>query len=117
VSEPAEYALMEVIDWFSDVGAPMRDWNRRLDAVDRYAVARMVGNEPLPRTSGCWVVRATRRNRDLIGRHGHLFRARFPGSGRLWLDSLTDPSVQMPREPALLWVSVAGDRLFASRLG
>jgi hypothetical protein len=76
---------MEVIDWFSDVGAPIRDWARRLDAVDRYAVARMVGDDELPRTSGCWVVRATRRNRLLLGAHSNLFRARFPGSGRLWL--------------------------------
>lgn len=58
-SQPAEYAMMEVIDWFNDVGAPMRDWSRRLDAVDHYAVARMVGNDLVPRTSGCWIIRAT----------------------------------------------------------
>lgn len=115
--EPAEYALMEVIDWFSDVGAPIRDWSRRLDAVDRYAVARMVGDDLLPRTSGCWIVRATRRNRDLLGAHSHFFKARFPGSGRVWLAALGEAHAPLPLEPALLWVSVGGDRLFPSRLG
>lgn len=116
-SEAAEYALMEVIDWFSDVGAPMRAWASRQDAVDRYAVARMVADDPLPRTSGCWIIRATRRNRDLIATHSHTFRARFPGSGTLWLKALTDPHAAIPGEAALMWVSVSGERLFASRLG
>ena len=65
--------------------------------------------------SGCWVVRATRRNRSLVAEHGALFRARFPGSASHWLESLRTGR-SMPSEPALLWVTVAGDRLFASRL-
>lgn len=113
----AEYGLMEVIDWFDDVGAPMRDWSRRLDAVERYAIARMVGDDELPRVSGCWVVRSTNRNRTLIADHVNLFRSRFPGSSTVWLNALTDPDVPMPAEPALLWVTVDGTRLFPARLG
>jgi transcriptional regulator with XRE-family HTH domain len=116
-THPAEYALMEVIDWFDDVGAPMRAWQRRLDAVERYAIARMSGDGPLPHINGCWIVRATRRNRQLVGEHENTFRARFPGSGRAWLAALTQPTSAMPRESALLWVSVNGERLFPSRLG
>ncbi len=115
--QPAEYALMEVIDWFDDVGAPIRDWGRRLAAVERYAIARMVGDEPLPQASGCWVVRATQRNRRLIREHANFFRGRFAGSGREWLSALTDPGTHIPTEPALIWVSVGGDRLFSARLG
>ena len=111
----AEYALAEVIDWFDDVGAPMREWQRRLDAVERYAISRMRPDDELPRTSGCWIVRATRRNRELIGEHRNLFRARFPGSGRAWLAALADTDVPMPTQPALLWVTVSGDRLYATR--
>jgi len=59
-ADPDEYALMEVIDWFDDVGAPMRAWQRRLDAVERYAIARMSGDDPLPHINGCWIVRASR---------------------------------------------------------
>ena len=113
---PAEYALMEVIDWFDDVGAPMRDWSRRLEAVERYSIARMIGDDELPRVSGCWVVRATNRNRTLIAEHRNLFRSRFPGSGAAWLDALTDPAKPMPNEPALLWVNVDGTKLFPARL-
>jgi transcriptional regulator with XRE-family HTH domain len=112
-----EYALLEVIDWFDDVGAPIRDWSRRLDALERYAVARMgvEQSRPAPRTGGCWVVRATRRNRILIGQHRNFFRTRFPGSGRAWLAALTDRSAPLANESALLWVSVDGKRLFPAR--
>jgi hypothetical protein len=113
---PVEYALFEVIDWFHDVGAPTREWSRRLDAVERYAIARMTPNdESLPVVGGCWVVRATMRNRRLIGEHRHFFRARFPGSGRAWLAALGSREDPMPTVPAVLWVSVDGTRLFAVR--
>lgn len=112
-----EYALADVWDWFDDVGAAERAWHGRLDAVERFAIARMVGDETLPRVSGIWVVRATHRNRSLVNEHRHFFRAAFPGSSRDWLRALTDPAAPMPSEPALLWVAVKGDRLFASRLG
>jgi transcriptional regulator with XRE-family HTH domain len=117
-----EYCICEIWDWFDDVGGSLRDFLRRLDALERYAIARMppTHDAPHPRTSGCWVVRATSRNRQLVHDHQHLFRARFPGSGHAWLTALTRPSSPMPTEPALLWV--AGDdpaaaRLYPARLG
>ena len=111
-----EYALVEVWDWFDDVGAALRDLDRRLDALERFAIARMV-DDTRPRTAGCWVVRATQRNRRLVHEHRHLFRARFAGSGRAWLAALGAPGVPMPTERAMCWVSVKGERLFAARLG
>lgn len=111
-----EVALMEVIDWFDDVGQPMRNWQRRLDGVERYALAHITDEDkPLPRVSGCWIVRATRRNRELVAQHQNLFATRFPGSGRAWLAALTDPAKSIPDQPALLWISVSGDRLFPAR--
>ncbi|CAN5816158.1 hypothetical protein BH24CHL5_BH24CHL5_06780 [soil metagenome] len=112
----AEYALGEIFDWFADVGAPTRDWWRRLDAVERYAVARMRPDDALPRVGGCWIVRATTRNRALIGEHRLFFRSRFPGSGRLWLAALATPGAAMPADAALLWVAVDGTRLYPARL-
>lgn len=112
-----EYALWSVTDWVDDVGAIVRDFTRRLAAVDRYAIARMTGDDPLPRTAGCWLLRATRRNRQLIAEHRHFFRARFPGAGRAWLAALANASAPLPKDAALLWVSVNGERLFAARLG
>jgi transcriptional regulator with XRE-family HTH domain len=104
-----EYALWDVWDWFPDVGGPVRDFSRRLEAVERYAVARMRGLEAtLPRVSGCWVVRATARNRRLIAE---------PGSGHAWLAALIQTGAPLPKEPALIWVAVNGERLFPARLG
>jgi transcriptional regulator with XRE-family HTH domain len=117
LQRPLEYALIDVWDWFDDVGAPARQWRRRLDAVERYAIARMVGDDPLPRVGGIWVVRATQRNRQLLRDHRNFFVALFPGSGAAWLAALTSRTAPMPAESALLWVTVKGDRLYPAHLG
>ncbi len=113
--ERIEVAVIEVMDWFEDVGARFRDWDRRLGRARQLAIATRTleyDNDPvLPSVSGCWVVRATTRNRQLIREHATLFEARFPGSGRRWLDAFTG-SATMPVEPAIIWVSVHGKRLF-----
>lgn len=111
-----EYCACEIWDWIADVGGSVRDFTRRVEALDRYGVARMRGEEPVPRASGFWLLRATRRNRELVAQHRNFFQARFPGSGRAWLAALTGPAAPMPAQPALLWVSVSGDRLFPARL-
>ncbi|CAN5633717.1 hypothetical protein BH23CHL7_BH23CHL7_00010 [soil metagenome] len=113
---PDEFALAEVFDWFADVGGSLRDWQRRLDGLERHAIARM-RDDKLPSTSGMWIVRATTRNRALIRDHAMLFRARFDGSARAWLEALAQPDRAMPKAPALLWVNVSGERLYQARLG
>jgi transcriptional regulator with XRE-family HTH domain len=112
-----EVCLIEVVDWVADAGESVRDFQRRVAAVDRYAVARMRPGDTVPRSGGGWLLRATRRNRELVNEHRHFFRGRFPGSGRAWLAALTDPATPMPTEPALLWVDVGGTRIFVARLG
>jgi transcriptional regulator with XRE-family HTH domain len=112
---PREYAIWDVRDWVDDVGAAVRDFARRVDALDRYAVARMAGDEPIPNTGGCVVLRATRRNRDLVKEHANFFRARFPGEGTAWLNALTTPNRAMPQKPALVWIAVNGEQLRAWR--
>jgi len=114
---PGEWCLIEVVDWVADVGESVRDFDRRLGALDRYAVARMHDDESVPVTSGVWLVRATARNRQIVGEHSHFFRGRFPGSGRAWLEALTNPDSPMPAATALLWVDVSGTRMFPARLG
>jgi transcriptional regulator with XRE-family HTH domain len=110
-----EVAAIEVMDWFDDVGARFRDWDRRLERVRQLAIAtRTIEGDHgsvQARVSGCWVVRATTRNRQLLRDHATLFDARFPGSGGSWLEALAS-SAAMPVEPAILWVSVDGTRLF-----
>jgi transcriptional regulator with XRE-family HTH domain len=109
------YALVEIWDWLVDVGAAVRDWNRRLDAVERYAIAHMAGEDQLPRVGGFWVLRATNRNRQLLNSHRGFFGSRFPGSARAWHASLTSPAAPMPSQGALLWVSVKGDQIYPSK--
>lgn len=101
----SEVALVEVWDWFADVGDAFRSWDRKLERLGTTAGGKV---------GGSWVIRATRRNRELLASHRTLFDARFPGSSHAWLHALGVPA-PMPDEPALLWVSVAGDRFFASR--
>jgi hypothetical protein len=84
--------------------------------VERYAISRMAGEDALPNVSGVWVVRATVRNRQMVTDNRHFFAAAFRGSGEAWLDALERPAKAMPKDAALLWISVKGDRLFPSRL-
>ena len=115
----AELALVEVVDWIADAGDEFRSWDRRLATVERRAIALAPpGTDATAlRASGIWVLRATRTNRRLVAEHRALFQARFPGSASAWLRSLGDPAHPMPHAPALLWISVGGDRLYPARLG
>jgi len=101
-------ALIEVWDWFADVGDAFRTWDRKLE--------RLAANHGHA-IAGCWVMRATRRNRELLAAHRTLFTARFPASGAEWLAALTNPRTATPQQDAILWVSVQGDRLFPTRAG
>lgn len=112
-----EVIAFEVMDWFEDVGARFRDWDRRIERVRQLAAGTrsVQGSDGirLPIVAGCWVVRDTRRNRDLLRDHATLFAARFPGDGRALLDALAGGAPLVP-DSTLLWVDVAGKRLFAS---
>jgi hypothetical protein len=115
-----EWVIVEVWDWFADVGAALRDWDRRLAVLEAYAIARMPPDHSaevtVPTIGGIWVVRATARNRRLLAAHRHVFQSRFPGSAKAWLGALTGADV-IPAQPTILWVRVDGSALFPSRLG
>ena len=102
-----ERALVEVWNWLADVDEAFRSWDRKLE--------RLSGGKGT-RASGCWAIRATRRNHALVATHATLFNARFPGSGAAWLAAFGDARAPMPADPALLWVSVRGDRLSPARI-
>jgi transcriptional regulator with XRE-family HTH domain len=113
-----EHLFVDIWDWFDDVGASLRSYERALARVEQHAIATLVPEASVDdvRVSGLWIVRATMRNRQLLAAHRHLFRARFPGSGARSLKALTDPSAAPQKESTWLWVSVSGDRLFSARL-
>lgn len=61
-----------------------------------------------------WVVRATRRNRELVMRYPELFASRFTGSSRAWVRALTTGSPP-PADLGLVWCDVRATRLYAWR--
>jgi transcriptional regulator with XRE-family HTH domain len=106
--------LVEAWNSVGDVGASARSSDRKLAEADRLAVARWGTADYL--VGGCWVVRATRRNRALVARYPELFAARFPGSSRRWVRALTVGDVP-PSAPGLVWCDPAAERLLEWRPG
>jgi hypothetical protein len=62
-----------------------------------------------------WVVRDTRRNREILARYPEVFAAAFEGSSRQWIKALTTPNAEPPSEMGLVWCDRATTRLFAWR--
>ncbi|HEY7589540.1 MAG TPA: helix-turn-helix domain-containing protein [Candidatus Limnocylindrales bacterium] len=104
--------LVEVWNTFGDIGAAVRSTNRKLAEAEALAVA--IGGEKPYHVSGCWVVRPTRRNRDLVARYPELFAARFPGSSAKWVRAIVDAD-EPPSAAGLLWTDDALTRLVAWR--
>lgn len=110
-----EEAVVEVWDFFDDVGAALRGFDAKIADVERArATTELRGDAPW-RVGGLFVVRGTRRNRRLVAEFAPIFDARFPGSGDAWLMALRDGAASMPPDPAMIWTDVAGTRLLASR--
>jgi hypothetical protein len=104
--------LNECWNVIGDVGSAARSSARKLAEAERLAV--LIGGERPYRVAGCWVVRATRRNRELVARYPTVFEARFPGSSSWWVKALTE-GASPPNEPGLVWCDVAGTRLYPWR--
>jgi transcriptional regulator with XRE-family HTH domain len=104
-----EAAVVEIWDWFADVGAAMRALDGKIARVQRD-----IRPEPWA-VGGLWVVRGTHRNRQLVRELGDLFAARFRGSPRAWRAALGDPAAAMPAGSGFLWTDVRGTRLMEIR--
>jgi transcriptional regulator with XRE-family HTH domain len=107
-----EAILVEIWDWFDDVGASLRS----LDAKREGLAARLQREGGTAWTIRClFVVRRTRRNVGLVRELRPLFAARFPGRSRAWLRALSSAAEPMPAQDGLVW-STSGNTLTASRL-
>ena len=114
--------LVECWNTIGDVGAAARAAERKRAEAEALAVASAPlgpdGSAEPYRVRGCWVVRATARNRALVARYPEIFASRFPGSSAAWLRVLTgvaEPPTEPPTGPGLVWCDVASTRLFAWR--
>lgn len=107
-----EAVVVEIWDWFDDVGASLRG----LDGKKAALRPRLDVTDGPWRVGGLYVIRDTRRNRSLVVELGSMFAARFPGSSSAWLRALTDDDVgaPMPALDAYVWSTSEG-RLRATR--
>jgi transcriptional regulator with XRE-family HTH domain len=95
-----------------DIGASVRSFQRKL-ALARDLAISSGGDRPYT-VHGVWVVRATKRNRDLIARYPEIFGRQFPGSSRAWVNAL-ERGTQPPDEPGLVWCDGRATRLIPWR--
>ena len=106
----SEHAVVEIVDLMSDGGDAMRGLADKVAAIQR-----SVGEGG--RVAGLLVLRATARNRSIVGSLRSVFSTRFPGSSAGWLAALQDPARPMPSSDGFVWSASNGSRLFVARLG
>lgn len=106
--------LIECVNTFGNVNASIRSSDRKRAEADALAIAIGTGNPYGVRT--CWIVRTTKRNRQLLATYPELFATRFPGSSRGWVKALTTDT-RPPAEPGLVWCDVNATHLFEWRPG
>jgi hypothetical protein len=103
--------LNECWNTFGDIGAAARATVRKTAELEALATGRW---GPDARVRVVWIVRATARNRALLGRYPEIFASRFSGYSRAWVRALTEGS-EPPTEPGLVWCDVAATRLLEWR--
>jgi transcriptional regulator with XRE-family HTH domain len=106
--------LVECVNVLGDVGAAARSFDRKLIDLEELGVG--LGHGQPYRTAGCWVIRASRSNRELLRRYPSLFGARFPGSSLGWLQALA-AGKPPPLGPGLVWSDGRATRLVVWRRG
>lgn len=104
--------LVECWNTIGDLGAAARSTNRKRAEAEDLAVA--VGAGEPHRVFSCWVVRATRRNREIVVRYPEVIAARFPGSSSAWVAALV-AGTEPPADPGFVWCDAAVTRLFPWR--
>jgi transcriptional regulator with XRE-family HTH domain len=107
--------LTEISNRIDDLGQTIRDHKRKVAEAKGLATA-IGGDEGPYRVAFCWILVASAVNRELVARYPHIFDVEFPGSSRAWVRALTD-GADPPLEPGLVWVDLAGTRLFERRSG
>src|SRR5450755_3819904 len=107
----AEAVVAEIWNWFEDVGGAMRGFDGKVAALRDQLDPSVEWT-----VRGLFIIRDTRRNRQLVTELGPMFAARFPGNARAWLRALTDPAERLPAGDGLLWSDRAETSLKTSRL-
>ena len=96
---------VECVNTFGNVNASIRSSDRKRAEAEELAIA--MGHGDPYSVHIVWVVRATRRNRQLIATYPELFASRFTGSSRAWVEALSS-GTPPPAELGLVWCDVKG---------
>jgi transcriptional regulator with XRE-family HTH domain len=108
--------INECWNTFGNINQSIRSTHRKTAEAEQLAAATSTPAGAAPyRVAACWVVRDTRRNREIIGGYPEVFGSAFPGSSAAWLKALTVPGAPFPDEPGLVWCDLHATRLFAVR--
>ncbi|MEP7378447.1 MAG: helix-turn-helix transcriptional regulator [Chloroflexota bacterium] len=107
------FFIEECWNTFGSINGAVRSTRRKIAEAEQLAVA--TGGEGAYGVAAVWIVRDTRRNREIVTRYPEVFTAAFTGSSRLWVQALTQKGVAPPTEPGLVWCDVKATRLFAWR--
>jgi hypothetical protein len=107
--------LNECWNTFGNINASVRATVRKMSEADQLAAS--IGGDAGPyRVAACWIVRDTRRNRELIGRYPQVFATAFPGSSAAWVRALTEADAPIPNLPGLVWCDLRATRVLAWRM-
>ena len=105
----SELCVVEVWNWLANVGEA---WRSHTDKV-----AAIRASHPGQHVCGLFVLRSTRRNRELVGELQELFRLRFVASSAGMLAALREPGLPAPEGDAMAWTDASATRLLAARAG
>ena len=106
--------LNECWNTFGNINASVRSTHRKQAEAEQLA-ATIGGEAGVYRVATCWIVRDTRRNRELVGRYPEVFAAAFPAASVDWVRALTTAGAPVPDSPGLVWCDLQATRLFAWR--
>ena len=106
--------IEECWNTFGNINESIRSTRRKVAEAQQLAVA--IGDDDGPyRVAAIWIVRDTRRNREILARYPEVFAAAFTGPSRQWLKALTTRDGSVPGEMGLVWCDLRATRLFAWR--
>lgn len=110
----ADHSLLGIECWntIGDLGAGFRSSDRKRHDLDELAAATWGPGDH--RIGICWVMRATRANRELVARYPSLIASRFPGSLAAWVQALAEGAAP-PIGDGLVWCDVGATRIYPWR--
>jgi hypothetical protein len=106
--------LNECWNTFGSINAAVRSTKRKVAETENLAVA-IAGDSAPYRVAACWIVRDTKRNRELLARYPEIFASTFSGSSAAWVRALSDTDAPPPVGLGLVWCDLGATRLLAWR--